>query len=181
LDKYPQLKADIIEYIYNYKLIDIDDAIEQTNIQRAKVATEEESNEYNKTKDEIGYNSKGSYVKKKSSISKKVLFDSNYQCACNPKHKTFDTPSGNPYMEGHHLIPCTPDKSKKYESKSKLDREENIVCICPNCHKAVHLGDLKVKIDILKKLYNFQKEKLDSANLDIGIEELLKEYKVVQK
>ncbi|MDR0920274.1 MAG: hypothetical protein LBM93_13690 [Oscillospiraceae bacterium] len=82
-------------------------------------------------------------------------------------------------MEGHHIIPCNVKNSKeiKEEYKSRLDREENIVCICPNCHRKVHSGNEEVKREILKKIYNKKKEDLEQAGIYITFDKLFAYYK----
>ena len=96
----------------------------------------EESEKHGDTPDQIISAPGGQYVKRNPSIAKRVLAINNYHCAIDSNHSTFQTRSDVPYMEAHHLIPCTVSNSKKFKEKSKLDREENIVCICPNCHRA---------------------------------------------
>ena len=80
-------------------------------------------------------------------------------------------------MEAHHLIPCTVSNSQRFQKKSKLDREENIVCICPNCHRAIHYGNVEIQEKYLRILYNKQKDKLDGVGLKLSFEELLNLYK----
>lgn len=81
-------------------------------------------------------------------------------------------------MEGHHFIPCTVDNSKKYESTTKLDREENIVCLCPICHRAIHYGDEATKKQRLEQLLSIQKEQLSTMGIDLSLEELFALYQV---
>ena len=33
--------------------------------------------------------------------------------------------------------------SQKNFLHANIDREENIVCICPNCHRAIHYGSIE--------------------------------------
>ena len=79
-------------------------------------------------------------------------------------------------MEAHHLIPV--NKVMKYWEKYNIniDCVENVVSLCPNCHRAVHHGDLDTKVKILKKLYSDYINQYTSLGLDITFDELLKEY-----
>ena len=60
---------------------------------------------------------------------------------CEPCHKnTFKNKStGLQYVEGHHLIPLSCQKSFNYS----LDVEENVVALCPMCHSKLHHAEIK--------------------------------------
>lgn len=156
LSEYPDLKQDVITYIKEIKeqnIFDQDNWIEQENIQRENPASPEDSDRYGRTPDVIVSTSLGKAIKKRASIAKKVIVDSNYKCLYDESHTTFSTSKGKPYMEGHHLIPCTVTNSKIFKEQSKLDREENIVSICPTCHRAIHFGCVQTKRKLVEKLY----------------------------
>ena len=178
LEKYPELKQKILEYIKRLKILDRDDGIEQENIQDSNPVSVEESAVNGTTQDEYMNTSNGIAVKKNPSIAKKVLEDCGYICLLDSSHETFISSKGHMYMEGHHLIPCTVENSKMFSKISKLDREENIVCICPNCHRAIHYGDGKTKKKLITKLLNTQKLRLDSVGLTITLDKLLSLYNI---
>lgn len=119
-------------------------------------------------------------VKKNSRVSKSVLVNSDYKCAADSNHNTFLTSKGVQYMEGHHLIPCTYNNAQLFWKKRKrnIDCVENIVCLCPNCHRKVHFGSTEEKRKIIELLYTKQIEILAKANLDISLEELYYFYDV---
>ncbi|AST93217.1 hypothetical protein BC6307_19105 [Sutcliffiella cohnii] len=75
-------------------------------------------------------------------------------------------------MEAHHLIPI----SKQKEFEFSLDVRGNIVSLWPNCHRAIHLTDNKLKDDLLKALYEKLKEKLEIFGLYASLQELLEFY-----
>ena len=55
-----------------------------------------------------------------------------------------------------------------------LDREENIVSLCSNCHNEIHYGrDAKI---LIEKLYSDRKELLESIGISITFDELLEMY-----
>ena len=54
---------------------------------------------------------------------------------CGTQHTFVDT-SGNEYFEGHHLIMYNPSVQRRF--KYCLDHPDNIICLCPNCHKKIH-------------------------------------------
>ncbi len=59
----------------------------------------------------------------------------NYKCEINSEHKLFKSrATGLPFLEAHHLLPI------KYQQtfKDSLDVKENIVALCPFCHRLIH-------------------------------------------
>ena len=117
-------------------------------------------------------------VKKNAAYAKQALVNSNFLCEADSSHYTFMTSKGVPYMEGHHLIPCTAKNAKafwKREGKS-IDCVENIVCLCPTCHRRIHFGSEAEKRSIIKLLYNKQHSKLKKAGLNISEKELIGLY-----
>lgn len=75
---------------------------------------------------------------------------SDYKCEINDKHATFTSMATNmPYMEAHHLIPM------KYQEffAEPLDVVQNIVCLCPTCHRGFHLATVDHKLELIKSVY----------------------------
>ena len=58
-----------------------------------------------------------------------------------------------------------------------IDSVENIVSLCPNCHRKVHSGEKNIKENTLKKIFNDRKQSLRRIGIDIRFEELLELYK----
>lgn len=173
----PQIEIDLLKYLTNYKLaLSTDDDLgdEQTAIQDEPVPP----SPIPAVKDSKCSSSKGLSIKKNPARAKWVLHDSGYRCLCDPSHTTFPTRKGNPYMEGHHLIPCTVKNSDDIDAifHSPIDREENIVCLCPNCHRAIHFGDKAIQTTIITDLYNKQMAKLNSVGIMISLPDLLSRY-----
>ena len=79
-----------------------------------------------------------------------------------------------PYQEGHHLIPIKAQK----DFEKNIDRPENIVCLCPICHRAVHNAKKEERIEILKKLYDNKIDNLKRVGIDISFEDLFNKYYV---
>ena len=64
--------------------------------------------------------------------------------------------------------------------KGNLDKAggiENIVSICPNCHREIHYGEWKSKSEKIKLLFRKQQDKLKQIGILITEDELLKLYK----
>ena len=55
-----------------------------------------------------------------------------------------------------------------------LDREQNIVSLCSNCHNLLHYG-LEYK-DVLYELYQQRKALLEEIGITISFEQLLSYY-----
>ena len=85
-------------------------------------------------------------------VSRTALHAQKYECQCGGKtHGTFLRKDGlTPYIEGHHVIPM---KAQKDYPNDTLDIIDNIVGLCPNCHKKVHHGSETDIKDVLKKIY----------------------------
>lgn len=72
---------------------------------------------------------------KQTSIN--ALVHANYECEIDCSHPTFiRRNSGKKYTEPHHLVPMA--YSGMFEVS--LDREQNIVSLCSNCHNQIHYG-----------------------------------------
>lgn len=172
---YPELDEKIIKYLEEYLSASNtdEDFIEQENIQNA-VLSNEKIEDAKGREPEYNLGAKGKTVKKRPELAKQVLHNSGYKCAVCADHKTFHTKDGVQYMEGHHLIPCTPSNAKEFWDRfgANIDCIENIVCICPNCHRRIHFGSDADKREVIEKLYEVKKGELESARITIGLEEL---------
>jgi len=180
---HPDLNKKIIAYVEEIlgdkDLLD-DDLDDQKEIQRSEPATSQEIKESaNRPLYIVEATQGGRSMAKDGRISKAALEQRKYTCQINPKHETFTTARGVPYMEGHHLIPCTLANAEIFWEKfnRNIDCAANIVCICPNCHRAVHFGDKNTKEAMLKLMYEQQTGLLRAAGIKITEKELLNLYK----
>lgn len=148
----------------------------QREIRECAVYEEEELKRANERTPEKASRSNNARYKTDARISKTVLKENNYICEIEKitgnNHKTFDTNIGMQYMEGHHLIPMKAQK----DFEDNIDRSDNICCLCPNCHRAIHYGTIKEKKSRLILLYNKKIEKLITNNIYIDFEELINKY-----
>jgi 5-methylcytosine-specific restriction enzyme A len=88
--------------------------------------------------------------------------ESSYSCEIDPTHKTFIAQSTkNPYVEAHHFIPM------KFQElfEKPLDNFDNIISLCPNCHRGIHHAVIDYKFNLVKQLYN-KRPVLHSYSLD---------------
>lgn len=85
-------------------------------------------------------------------------------------HELFINKNGEPYLEVHHIIPM----NAQDHFNVNIDIAENMVCLCPSCHREVHNGqDSKEKI---LSLYRSRRELLSDKNIFVDDDELLEFY-----
>lgn len=102
-----------------------------------------------------------------------------YFCERNVTHQTFLSKKTNKnYMEAHHFIPVCYQKEMWDRYGVNIDCVENLVSLCPTCHKAFHYGTNEVKTELIEKLYPECATKLRTIGLNISLEEIKKLYKL---
>lgn len=85
----------------------------------------------------------------------------------------FKTKRGQTYLEGHHMIQM--ENSKFFEKD--VDIVENIIPLCPNCHRKIHNADKNTVIKMLKLYYNnCDKNELIRKGIFVDIETLERFY-----
>ena len=72
-------------------------------------------------------------------ISKKYA---NGICQLCQKAAPFQDKDGNPYLESHHI---------EWLSRGGKDRLDNVIALCPNCHKKMHIIDDKKDVKLLQQ------------------------------
>ncbi len=92
-----------------------------------------------------------------------------YICEYDNNHVTFVNNHDNkPYIEAHHLIPMATQGLFKYN----IDFADNIICLCPNCHRRIHYGVKSDKSKMVQKFYKERHEKIESFKVDIKYNDL---------
>ena len=109
-------------------------------------------------------------IKRDNKLIKQVIEMNNYRCYLNENHITFKTPYYDNYVEGHHIIPISLQDS--YEEK--LDSIDNLIPLCPICHRAIHLSDNETKNSILTNILE-KNDKLKTIK-DVKMEDLKEIY-----
>ncbi len=94
----------------------------------------------------------------------------NFRCVVDETHLTFTSNRKN-YVEGHHLIPMFWQKNYSF----KLDDVNNILSLCPNCHRKIHFAD--DKREMLDVLYEKNREYLSFKG--VCLDDLYKIYSCV--
>lgn len=112
-------------------------------------------------------------------IGKVAIKEADYKCENNNQHKTFiSSNTKKQFMEAHHLIPINQQNAMWERFNVNIDCKENIVSLCPNCHRAIHYSRKDAKRELIESLYNAKKNNLISIGLNISLGELLDIYKV---
>ncbi len=89
-------------------------------------------------------------IKRNKNIISNILSKYNNKCFFNEAHKTFSTKKYNNFMECHHILPLSLSDS----FDKNLDCEDNLIPLCPNCHKAIHHATNTYKEPLINKIYN---------------------------
>ena len=104
--------------------------------------------------------------------SKNALKRAQYLCEVDKMHFVFkrrNSPTN--YTEPHHLIPLSAHRDFP---GIDLDREQNIVSLCSNCHNMLHYG-ASYK-EVLHELYVQRRELLKQIGIVVSFEQLVSYY-----
>lgn len=102
------------------------------------------------------------------------LDNANFQCENDTKHETFiSARTGNQFVEAHHLIPM------EYQGDFliSIDVPENIISLCPNCHRAFHNSVVSNQEKLISKFYENRSSLLKKRDIDITKEKIFGYYK----
>ncbi|HEY9256684.1 MrcB family domain-containing protein [Chitinophaga sp.] len=119
----------------------------------------------------------GESWKRNGGIAAQALANAGHKCEYQSHHETFiSVRSGNHFVEAHHLIPMQFQDNFKYS----LDVPENIIALCPNCHRAIHYANGDVKKEMLRVFLQERREGLNKRGIKI-MEDLLVEMYMKNK
>lgn len=168
--KKPDLDDDIKEKEYQEKV----DAIKESNV------NDDVADDSYKTPPVVVQKTNTSIKFERNPILGKIAIKkAYYTCECNREHKTFiSKTSGKQYMEAHHLIPMAYQVKIWGEYQKNIDCLENLVSLCPICHKAFHYGTDEVKSRIIEDLYEKIKYKYRAIHFNISVKEIKQCYGV---
>lgn len=149
------------------------------NIKESKIVIKETPvTYYARVKDEkVNYRGRNVYPRNvNEAIQSKI--NNQYKCENDIEHITFTNNSDKqPFMEAHHLIPMAFQDDFEYS----IDFSDNIVCLCPNCHRLIHHGEVNDKADLITHLYNKRNHKYSEYKIDINLEKLFQYYGIDSK
>lgn len=119
------------------------------------------------------YFNKMYYTKKiprNSKLVRNVLKKYNNLCFFDNQHITFPTNLYDNFVECHHIIPLSLSDSFNIN----LDCEDNLIPLCPNCHKAIHLATNLYKEPLVNMIY--KKSNLVATFTNITLDDLKEIY-----
>lgn len=110
-----------------------------------------------------------------TSISHFAIKKANYLCENSNSHRTFiSKKSGHQFVEAHHLIPMEYQGQFEYS----IDVPENIISLCPNCHRAFHYSEDAVKKELLQSFLNLRQKGLLERGISVDFQQLIEFYQV---
>lgn len=172
------LREELVKAIEELKIFSEDSYSDDeliSDITNSDISTNDSCFEYGgkpKGKRELVYVQNKYLYPRSRNISINALKNANYKCEFDTNHLTFTRRNSDlNYTEPHHLVPISYHSSFDVS----LDVEENIVSLCCNCHKQIHMG--KGFEMILEKLYNERKNLLKMVGIDISLDELIMLYR----
>ena len=154
-EKYEKWKTWVLSYLIKWNILNK----ENNNISISKYKKDYiskllENTEYSDMFfNEEQYFNKMYYTKKiprNSELVKKIIKKYDYKCFFDKTHITFPTNLYNNYVECHHIIPLSLSDSFTIN----LDCEDNLIPLCPNCDKAIHLASKIFKEPLLNHIYH---------------------------
>lgn len=107
--------------------------------------------------------------------AKLALQNADYKCELNQEHMTFTRRTTlRQFMETHHFVPM------EFQSDIEVDLDvpENIVSLCPTCHKLLHLSKNDERLPKLERLFGLRKESLTARGIIITFEDIKKMYSI---
>lgn len=118
-------------------------------------------------------NSQSSSWARDSNISFTALDNADFTCENESSHLTFiSAKTGKQFMEAHHLIPM----EYQGEFEFSIDVPENIVCLCPNCHRAFHNSESNYREQLLNKFFEMREAGLAARKIHITKDQLINYY-----
>lgn len=120
----------------------------------------------------------GSSWERDKNPSAEALYNASHMCELDNQHNTFiSAKSGLMYVEAHHLIPM----EFQEEFDFSIDVPENIIALCPLCHRKFHHAKSEIKNKLIETFLEQRKSKLQERGINIEKSALLKFYKVLDK
>lgn len=113
-------------------------------------------------------------------IRDEAIKRNSYLCDCHDnKHFYFESSDMiNNYVEGHHLIPMNRQGEYWQDHNINLDVVSNILALCPTCHKQIHLGSRKARLDILSEVYVRNEIQLKKVDSNLAFKQLASFYNI---
>ena len=102
----------------------------------------------------------------------------NWVCEMDANHTTFISEAdNNPFVEAHHLIPMSVQDAYPYS----FDFADNIVSLCPNCHRLVHHSARNTRKKAIEKFFESRKHLFKDHGILIDRKTLLTYYGIIKQ
>jgi len=111
-------------------------------------------------------------------LGKIAIKNAYYCCERNADHETFISKTTlKAFMEAHHLVPVCFQQEMWDKYHINIDCVENIVSLCPTCHKAIHYGTKEVREKMIEDLFKKCQPRYKSIGFNITLGEVKALYK----
>lgn len=164
----------VINYISSQKISYLDDNAADVELQKNMDKINSIEPEHKPQQVKLPKESNGGKIYPRNlAYAKKALEKANFLCEVDNTHITFISRATNKqYMEAHHLIPLQFQEEFLYS----LDIPANIISLCPNCHRKLHLALINDKKKLLEKLLMNRNDTLKEFGIEINKDELFEIY-----
>lgn len=167
---------DVFEMVY-YNIFDID-ILGIDSQEEIKTDEQEENNILNNEEslDKTSVNNIKKLKRISGVLKKKAKERAEYKCEledsnmCQNHYFTSKETHKN-YVEIHHLIP----REFSNDFEKSIEVIENYVCLCPRCHRLIHLAVDRERKMAINQLFNKRVNALENRGISISIEKI-KEY-----
>ena len=106
-------------------------------------------------------------------ISALAIINAEHRCENEATHLTFTAlKSGKNYVEAHHLIPMEFQGRFRYS----IDIPENVISLCPHCHRAFHHGEKHIQLVLIMKFFELRRSGLKERSVEIDQKTLIGFY-----
>lgn len=113
-----------------------------------------------------------------ANIAFTALDNADFKCENDIEHLTFVSAKTNhQFVEAHHLIPM----EFQGEFSFSIDVPENIISLCPTCHRAFHNSVANYKENLISKFYDKRSNLLKERKIELAKEKLFKYYNQIFK
>ncbi|MFH5948389.1 MrcB family domain-containing protein [Roseomonas xinghualingensis] len=117
---------------------------------------------------------RGAGHRRDPAIAFRALRMAEYNCELGPTHSTFTARrTRKNFVEAHHLVPM----SEQHSFENSLDVPENVVALCPNCHRLLHHGLAADRISAAVRLFRARSEGLSARGIVIAEADIRSKYK----
>lgn len=106
-------------------------------------------------------------------MAARAIETAGHKCEMDENHRSFISKrTKKMFVEAHHLVPV----SRQPEFSTRLDVPENIIALCPNCHRLIHYAKRQEIRPLLESLYQARASELLTRGISLDFPKLLNFY-----